>query len=38
LGSTPTPVPTTAQSPGFAGAMALICLLGAAYLIVKKER
>lgn len=38
MGSTPTPVPTTARSPGFAGAMALICLLGAAYLIVKKER
>lgn len=45
---TPTPLPvpsglaaanpTTAQSPGFAGVLALACLLGAAFLAVKKGR
>jgi hypothetical protein len=39
VGSTPTPLPTTARSPGFAGILALVCMLGAAaYLVVKKER
>lgn len=38
VGPTSTPVATTTRSPGFAGLLAFICLLGAAYLVVKKER
>jgi len=34
----PTPLPTKTQSPGFVGLVALACLLGAAYLIIRKER
>jgi len=34
-----TPTPTTARSPGFAGTLAMACMLGAAaYLIRKKVR
>lgn len=36
MGSTPSP--TTARSPGFDVLLGLLCLLGTAYLIVKKER
>ncbi|WP_424357587.1 hypothetical protein [Methanocella sp. MCL-LM] len=43
--STPLPVPpdlagpnpTTARSPGFTGILALVCLIGVAYLIMKKR-
>ncbi|HTX44039.1 MAG TPA: hypothetical protein VMC61_04865, partial [Methanocella sp.] len=39
LGSTPTPAPETIRSPGFAGILALVCILGAAaYLAAKKGR
>lgn len=37
VGPTATPLPTTARSPGFAGIFGLICLLAAAYLLVRKE-
>jgi len=34
---TPTPAPTKARSPGFAGAVAIAGLLAAGYLITRKE-
>ena len=37
VGSTPTPAATT-RSPGFIGILGIACLLGVAYLVIKKER
>jgi hypothetical protein len=34
----PTPVPTQTRSPGFEGLIAVLCVLGAAYLVLKKRR
>jgi hypothetical protein len=37
VGATATPLATT-RSPGFIGILGIACLLGVAYLIIKKER
>jgi hypothetical protein len=37
-GPTAAPSPTQTKSPGFEGLLAISCLLGAAYLVLRKGR